>query len=181
MLTKSPNFGIFSDTSGRITKTYQINQPRVYSIFYSDDLLDIQNDQLAYRKVRDSCLCTIVARPAILPYVDTIKWIVDHANPKDQFFNGSAGSQVATFHPDVFTRAYALKPVVQPLNAEFSQPSQTQYNFNKNMKSSMNEPINFSQRDENLYSVSQLREPYSLLVGMRCRLYALPNYFLFKV
>ena len=83
MLTKDPDFGVFSDTSGRIIETYQIDWPRVYSIFYSDDLLDIQNDQLAYRKVRDSCLWTIVVRPAILPYVDTIKWIVDHANPKD--------------------------------------------------------------------------------------------------
>ena len=41
MLTKDPNFGIFSDTSGRITKTYQIEWPRVYSIFDNDDLPDI--------------------------------------------------------------------------------------------------------------------------------------------
>ena len=44
MLAKDPNFDIFSDTSGRITKTYQIEWPRVYLIFYNDDLLDIQNE-----------------------------------------------------------------------------------------------------------------------------------------
>ena len=44
MLTKDPNFDVLLDTSGRITKTYQIEWPRVYSIFDNDDLSDIQND-----------------------------------------------------------------------------------------------------------------------------------------
>ena len=50
MLTKYTNFNIFSHTSGRITKTYQIDWPRVYSIFDNDDLSDIQNDQSSYQK-----------------------------------------------------------------------------------------------------------------------------------
>ena len=41
MLTKAPNFGIFLDTSGRVTETYQIEWPRVYSIFDNDDFSDI--------------------------------------------------------------------------------------------------------------------------------------------
>ena len=48
MLNKDPNFDIFLDTSGRITETYQINCPKVYSIFYNDDILDVGNDQLEY-------------------------------------------------------------------------------------------------------------------------------------
>ena len=54
MLTKDPNFNVFSDTSGRIAEIYQIEWPKVYSIFDNDDLSDIQNDQLAYQKIRDS-------------------------------------------------------------------------------------------------------------------------------
>ena len=82
MQTKDPNFDIFSDTSGRITETYQIEWPKVYSIFDNDDLSDIQNDQSAYQKIRYSELHAIVARPSILPYTDAIKWIVDHTNSK---------------------------------------------------------------------------------------------------
>ena len=48
MLTKDPNFGIFSNTSGRIFETYQIDWSRVYSIFYNDDLSYILNDQQYY-------------------------------------------------------------------------------------------------------------------------------------
>ena len=44
MLTKDPNFGIFFDTSGKISETYQIDWSRVYSIFYTDHLSDISND-----------------------------------------------------------------------------------------------------------------------------------------
>ena len=93
MLTKDPNFDIFLDTSGRITNIYQIEWPKVYSIFDNDDLFDIQNDQSAYQKIRDFGLHAIASRPAILPYTDTIKWIVDHANPKYRSFNDSARLQ----------------------------------------------------------------------------------------
>ena len=41
MLTKDPNFGIFSDTSGKITDICQIEWPRFYAIFYNDDFSNI--------------------------------------------------------------------------------------------------------------------------------------------
>ena len=134
MLTKDSNIDIFSNTSGRITETYQIDWLRVYSIFDSDDLSDIQNDQLAYWKIRDYGLHPIASRPSILPYTDAVKWIIYHANPKDRSFNDSAGSQIATLCPDLFTRSYALKLAMQPLNTVFSQYSKTRYNFNEMMK-----------------------------------------------
>ena len=93
MLTKDPNFGFFSDTSGRVIETYEIDWSRIYSIFYYDNLSDIQNDQSAYPKIRDSGLHVIAARLSILPYTDSTKWIVDNANPKDRSFNDNVGSQ----------------------------------------------------------------------------------------
>ena len=91
MLTKDPNFGIFLDTSGRIdTDTYKIEWPRVYAIFDNDDFSDIQDNQLAYQTIRDSGLHSITARTAILPYNGVVKWIVEHANPKDRSFSDSA-------------------------------------------------------------------------------------------
>ena len=92
MLTKDPNFGIFSDTSGRITDTYQIEWPRVYAIFDNDDFSDIQDNQLAYQTIRDFGLHSIAARTATLPYNDAVKWIFNHVNPKYHSFNDSVGS-----------------------------------------------------------------------------------------
>ena len=45
MLTKDPNFEFFSDTSGRVTETYQIDWSRIYSIFDNDEFLGIQHNQ----------------------------------------------------------------------------------------------------------------------------------------
>ena len=109
MLTKDPNFGIFSDTSGRVTETYQIDWSRIYSIFDNDDFSNIQEDRLAYQRIKDSGIHAIVARPAILPYNDMVKWIIEHVNPKYHSFNDKLGSHLTNFHPDVFVKAYGLK------------------------------------------------------------------------
>ena len=144
MLTKDPNFGIFSDSSRRVIETYQIDWSRVYSIFDNDDLLDIQNDQLTYSTISDSRIYTIASRPSILPYNDAVKWIVEQENPEYRSFNDIAGSQLATFYLEVFTRAYALKPAIQPLNAKFSQASNTRFNFDEMLKYWMDELGKFS-------------------------------------
>ena len=134
MLTKDPKFGIFSQTSGRITYTYHIEWPRVYTTLDNDKFFDIQDNQLSYQRMRDSGLHSIAARPAILPYNDMVKWIVEHVNPKYCSFNDSGGSQLANFHPEVFTKAYALKPVRQPLNEEFAKSSKSRFNFEEMLK-----------------------------------------------
>ena len=109
MFTKDPNFGVFSDTSSWVTKTYQLDWSRVYSIFDNNDLSDVHSDQLVYERIRDSGLHMIAARPAILPYNDVVRWIVDHTNVKYHSFNTSTGSQLANFCSETFVRIYALK------------------------------------------------------------------------
>ena len=85
MFAKDTNFGIFSNTSGKITETDQIEWSRVYEIFDNDKFFDIEDNQLAYKRIRDSGLHSLAARPAILPYNEAVKWIVEHADPKARF------------------------------------------------------------------------------------------------
>ena len=129
MFTKDSKFGIFSDTSGRITETYQIEGSRVYEIFDNDKFSDIQDNQLAYKRIKDFGLHSLAARPVILPYNDAVKWIVEHADSKSYCLNDSRGLEIANFCLEVFTKAYALKPVRQPLNAEFAKASKSRFNF----------------------------------------------------
>ena len=91
MFTKDPNFGVFSDTSSRVTETYHLDWSRVYSIFDNNDLSDFQSDQIVYERIRDSVLHMIAARSTILPYNDVVRWIIDHANVKDHSFNPVPG------------------------------------------------------------------------------------------
>ena len=110
MFTKDLNFGVFSDTSGGVFENYQLDWSWVYSIFDNNDLSYFQSNQLVYERIRDSGLHMIVARPAILPYNDAVRWIIDHANLKDRSFNTSIGTQLANFRSETFVRIYALKP-----------------------------------------------------------------------
>ena len=110
MLTKDPNFGVFSDTSSRVNETYQLDWSWVYSIFDNNDLSDFQDDQLIYERIRDSGIHMIAARPTVLPYNDAVRWIIDHASPKDRSFNTIIGTQLVNFHSKTFARIYALKP-----------------------------------------------------------------------
>ena len=135
---------------------------------------------MSYQRIRDSRLHSITDRPIILPYNDTVKWIVEHANPKDRSFNDSAGSQLANFRPEVFIRAYGLKLVRQLLTIEFAKAAKTRFNFDEMLKSWMHQPGKFSQRFDNLYPVTWFKEPYSLLAAMLCILYGLPNCYVFK-
>ena len=117
MFTKDLNFGIFSNTNGRITETYQIEWSRVYEIFDNDKFSDFQDNQLAYKRIRDSGLHSLAARLAILPYNDAVKWIVERMDLKSCCLNDSRGLEIANFRPEVFTKAYALKLIRQPLTA----------------------------------------------------------------
>ena len=73
IFTKDPNFGVFFDTSGRVSKTYQLDWSQVYSIFDNNDLSYFQGNQLIYERIRDFGLHMISARPTILPYNDAAR------------------------------------------------------------------------------------------------------------
>ena len=137
MLTKDPNFSVFSDTSGWVNDTYQLDWSKIYSIFYNDDLSDFQYDQPIYKRIRDSSIHMIAARPAILPYNDAVRWIVDHSYPKYRYFNNSTGLLLSNFHFDTFVIIYALKHFRRLLNADFVKATKSRFNFDQMLKSWM--------------------------------------------
>ena len=54
-----------------------------------------------------------------MPYMDPIKWALDNANPNERSFDDHVHTPVASFHPDVFARAYSLKPPQHLLSSKF--------------------------------------------------------------
>ena len=122
----------------------------------------------------------IIARRAILPYNDAVRWITDHANVKDHSFNTSTGSQLANFRSETFVRIYALKPYTQLLDVDFVNTAKSKFNFDRMLKSWMTEPRKFCKRKDQLYPVEWFKEPYSMLAAMLCRIYGLLNCSFFK-
>ena len=106
--SKYPNVEIFTDTSGRISENLHLDWSRIYSIFDNDNFLAILHDQLAYIKIQSSQLHLIASRPLFMPYIDPVKWALDHVNPKDCVFHDHIGTFVASFHPNIFPRLMHL-------------------------------------------------------------------------
>ena len=112
---------------------------------------------------------------AFITYTYPVKWMVEQVNPKDHYFEDQGHTQLASFHLEVFSKAYTLNPPQQFLNKQFLEDSTTQYNFEEIIKSWMDKPTQFLPKPDKLYPISQFREDFSLLESMLCRLYRLPK------
>ena len=115
-----------------------------------------------------------------MPYIDPVKWALDHVSPKERSFNDNVNSPVASFHSDVFVRAYALGPPRQLLTSKFLDEAISRYNYEEVVKSWMDNKELFGSTPTNAYPISWFREPFSLLVAMLCRLYGSASCTMFQ-
>ena len=173
--SKDPNAGISTNTSGQEPETLHLDWSRVYVIFDNDDFSTITHEEPAYDKISNSQLHCIAARPPFMSYADPVKWALDNASRKEWFIDDHTGTPLAFFHPDVFARAYALKPPQQLLTVQFLDAAMTQFDFQEVVKSWMDNPAEFVPKANKSYLISWFRDPFSLLAAMLCRLYGLPN------
>ena len=78
-----------------------------------------------------------------MPYTDTMKWEMDHANPKDRMFNDHNGTFLDTFIPDTFSKDYALGTPKQLLSRKFLDEATSCFNYEELVRSWMENPTLF--------------------------------------
>ena len=130
--------------------------------------------------IRNYQLHCIAARPPFMPYTDPVKWALDHVDLNQRMFHDIENVSIASFHPDVFERAYALETPKQLFSPKFFDETLTKFNNEQVVKSWMEEPTLAIPISLLAYPVSWFRESFSLLAAMFCRLFGLPNCSLFK-
>ena len=81
----------------------------IYAIFDIEDFSFVAHDQPFYMHIHNSHLHCVVVRPSFIPYMDPVKWALDHVNLNQRMFNDIENFSIASFHPDVFSRAYCLE------------------------------------------------------------------------
>ena len=84
---KDPNAFVFIDMSGYGSESSYVDWSRIYSIFGSDGFSSFTNDQHFYMNIRNSQLHCIAARPPFMPYMDPVKWELDHIDLNQRMFN----------------------------------------------------------------------------------------------
>ena len=65
-----------------------------------------------YFDVACSFIHKVAARPNILPYIDMVKWVIDHFNIEDRTFKDSKGENIDSFRVEYLRTMYHL-PVPQ--------------------------------------------------------------------
>ena len=82
-----------------------------------------------------------------MPYTDPVKWALDYANPNERSFDDNTHTLVASFHSDIFSRAYALAPPRQLLTSKFLDEAITWFNYEEVVKSWMDNTKVFREVD----------------------------------
>ena len=132
---KDPNVGVFTNTNGHVSQTLHLDCSKIYSIFDNQDFSVIPHEQPAYAKIRSSQIQCITSKPPFMPYINPIKWKLDYSSPKERSFDDHFRNPIASFHPYVFARAYALIPPQQLLTGQFLDASITQFDYEEVTKS----------------------------------------------
>ena len=88
--SKDPSIGIFSNTNERVLKTFYLEWSNIYAIFDNYDFYPITHDHTAFVKVNKSQLHHIASWPPFMPYTVPVKWELDYANHKEQYFKDHA-------------------------------------------------------------------------------------------
>ena len=87
---------------------------------------------------------------------------------------------VDSFHPDVFSRDYALGPPKELLTSNFFNESLSRFIYEEVVKSWLEDPTLVIPPSILAYPISWFKEPFALLEAMIFMLYGLPNYSSFK-
>ena len=111
-----------------------------------------------------------------MPYMDPVKWALDHVNPKRHMFHDRDNTPIDSFHLDVFSRAYALETPKQLLSSKNFKETLSKFNYQEVVKSSLEDTTLVIPTSLAAYPIYWFRNPFSLLATMFCRLYGLPNY-----
>ena len=115
-----------------------------------------------------------------MPYTNLVKWALDNANPNKHTFDDHIHIPLASFHLEVFSRAYALGPPRKILSSKFLDETISQFNYEEVVKHWMENPTKYVPRPSDSCLISWFKEPFSFLSAMLCRLYGLENCSLFK-
>ena len=99
---------VFSLTLVGMSNSSYVDWSRIYAIFENDNFSSFSHDHSFYMHIRNSQLHPITVRPTFMTYTNPIKWALDPVDLNQRMFNDIENVSIASFHIDVFARAYAL-------------------------------------------------------------------------
>jgi hypothetical protein len=85
---------------------------------HSDPDMRVLDDQV-FPNIRRSYLNMVVSKTLIFPYIEVLKWLIDHTNRKKLLINNENGGCIGVFLPTEVQKYYKLSDQEEWLNTEF--------------------------------------------------------------
>jgi hypothetical protein len=120
----------------------------------------------------------IVGRPQILPYLDMIRWALDHVDIPTRTIISEQKVMIGTFRPEHLQAMYKLSPTLNLThNVEFLEGFKKRVceQYAKSMsdliKDWVSHLVKFRANSNGIYSISSLEPYFKYIAMMTCRLY----------
>lgn len=137
---------------------------------HSNPEVQILDDEL-FPNIQRSNLHSVASRTPVLPCIETLGWIIDHADMVKCTINNEQGECVGVFLPTEVQKYYKLRDPKERLNKDFVVKFYEVHDTSQLLASWWKEDKKFTNRSTGWYNTVNLREPYMYLIALTCRLY----------
>jgi hypothetical protein len=143
-----------------------------YPEFTPHNNLDVQIlDDKVFPNIRRSNLHWVASRTTVMPCIETLGWIIDHADMVKCTINNEQGECVGVFLLMEVQKYYKLRDLKERLNTNFVVKFYEVHDTNQLLGSWWKEDNKFTNRSTGWYNTINLEEPYMYLMALICRLY----------
>jgi hypothetical protein len=113
----------------------------------------------------------VARRTPVFPYIELLKWLIDHTDTQKCLINDNNGECVRVFLPVEVQKYYKLRDPEERLNTDFIIKLYEHHDTSQVMASWWREDKKYTNRTSGWYQTTNLREPYIYLMALICRLY----------
>jgi hypothetical protein len=111
------------------------------------------------------------SKTLVFPYIELLKWLINHTNTKKCLINDVNGECVWVFLPVEVQSYYKLRDPEERLNTDFVIKFYERHETGWVMDSWWREDKKYTNRTSGWYQTANLRESYIYLMALICRLY----------
>jgi hypothetical protein len=128
-------------------------------------------DEQVFPNIQWSYLHMVVRRTPICPYIEVLKWLINHMDEHKCLINDEQGGCIRFFLPTEVEKYYKLRDPEEWLNTEFMVKFYEIHDTSRLMTSWWREDKKFTNQSSGWYGTINSRDPYLFLMALIFRLY----------
>jgi hypothetical protein len=152
-----------------VFKKIKKEEPLKYTPHSDPDKRKLDDEVLP--NIRRAYLHMVVSRSPVFPCVELLKWLIDHTDAHKCLINDDNGECIGVSLPSEVQKYYKLNESGEKLSTDFVLSLYASHDTRKIMAFWWREDKKFTNQTSSWYPMVNLREPYTYLMALLCRLH----------